>query len=44
MCLSMVAACEHLARIRRDLEIKFIKDALVFIHLAQLLFKVVCDV
>ena len=44
MRLSIVTSSKDLARIRWDLKIEFIKNALILIHLAQLLFKIVCDI
>ena len=44
MCLAMIAASEDLTRVRRDLKIELIKDALVFVDIAEFLFEIVCHI
>ena len=40
----MITSGKDLTGVGRDLKIEFIKNALILINLAQLLFKVVCDI
>ena len=44
VCVPMVAPGEHLARIWADLQIKLVKDSLIFVHIAKFLLQVVCHV